>query len=132
MQQYDKSLIFSQAHARCKKTGETFATALKGVWGFYRKNVFAARTTDSIITDYEALNSAKEISEYVQAKTKVDRIVTALKATYKALIEVQIPAAIVTANIIASVVNKRGETPSNRQMWAIVCGAWENGIILNL
>lgn len=128
---YDKSIIFSQAWERCRKTGESFAVALKGVWDFYRKNAFAKKATDSIITHYERLNAAKAINDYVAAKGKVDRIVVALKAAHNALIGLQTPAAILTANIIASVVNKRGETPSNRQMWAIVCGAWENGIILN-
>lgn len=128
---YDRSKIFTEAWERVRKTGETINDALKAVWDFYRKKNFADKFSTKTISIWEKLNSAKEISDYISAKNGVDKIVTVLKATYQSLVAINTEAAIITANIIASVVNKRNTTPSNRQMWAIFCGAWENEIILN-
>lgn len=128
---FNKSLIFSQAWERTKKTGEKFATALTAVWDFYRKNAFAKVESEKIISEWEKLNSAKTLDAYTASQKNVGKIIDVLKAAYTALVEVRTPNAIMTANIIANVVNKKSETPSPRQLWAIVCGAWENGIILN-
>lgn len=128
---YNKSLIFSQAWERTKKTGEKFATALTAVWDYYRKSAFAKTESEKMISEWEKLNTAKTLEAYSTSQKNVGKIVNVLKATYTALLEVRTPQAVITANIIASVVNKKSETPSPRQLWAIVCGAWENGIIIN-
>lgn len=128
---YNKSKIFSQAWARVRKTGEAFATALKNVWDFYRKHNIADKTACNMISIWEKLNSEKTVEGYTIYSKKVNEIIVSLRSTYATLAKINTDAAIMTANIIASVVNKKYNTPTYPQMFAIICGAWENGIILS-
>lgn len=129
---YNKSKIFTEAWERARNLKESFSDSLRAVWAFYKKNAYTKSVGNEILNQWEQLCTTNDISKWSAAKKNVDKIIATLRATYNTLAGIGTQDAIITANIIVSIIKNKHQVPTYRQIWAVLCGAWENNIIIHL